>query len=79
MKYFNFCRESGKFDDIQTDPVVKKLIKFKITFPNHLIIGIDEKHENIFSYITLKYGDEMKSELVKDFSPIPGVDYLPKR
>jgi hypothetical protein len=27
----------------------------------------------------LKYGDEMKQELVKDFSPIPGIDYVPKR
>ena len=45
----------------------------------YLIIGMNDKHEQTFSYITLKYGDEMKQELVKDFSPIPGIDYVPKR
>ena len=40
---------------------------------------MNDKHEQSFSYITLKYGDEMKQELVKDFTPIPGVDYIPKR
>jgi hypothetical protein len=40
---------------------------------------MNDKHKQTFSYITLKYGDEMKQELVKDFSPIPGIDYVPKR
>lgn len=79
MKYINFCRENDKFNDILTDPVLKKLIKTKIRWPKYLVIGIDKKEEQVLSYITLKYGDEMKSSLVKDFSPISGVDYVPKR
>jgi hypothetical protein len=79
MKYFTFWRESNKFADIMSDPVLKKLIKHKITWYRYLMIGIEEDQEKILSYITLKYGDEMKNELIPDRSPVAGVDYLPKR
>lgn len=81
MKYITFWREGNKFDDILVDPVVKKLIKFKMTWYTYLMIGIEDdiKNAQAFSYITVKYGDDMKSEIVPDRSPIPGVDYTPKR
>ena len=79
MKYYTFYRENDNFDDILTDTIVKKIIDEKLRWYQYLIIGMNDKHEQSFSYITLKYGDEMKQELVKDFTPIPGVDYIPKR
>jgi hypothetical protein len=79
MKYYTFYRENNNFDDILNDQIIKKIIDEKLRWFQHLIIGMNEKHDQTFSYITLKYGDEMKQELVKDFSPIPGVDYIPKQ
>lgn len=81
MKYITFYREGNKFGDILTDPVIQKLIRFKITWTQFLIIGIEDyasKNEQAISYITLKYGDDMKSETVPDRSPIPYVDYVPE-
>jgi len=79
MKYYTFYRENNNFDDILNDLIIKKIIDEKMRWFQHLIIGMNEKHEQTFSYITLKYGDEMKPALVRDFSPIPGIDYVPKR
>ena len=79
MKYYTFYRENNNFDDILNDQIIKKIIDEKMRWFQHLIIGMNDKHEQTFSYITLKYGDEMKQELVRDFSPVPGVDYIPKR
>lgn len=78
MKYFTFYRENNNFDDILTDPIIKKLIDEKIRWLKHLMIGIQESEEQAFSYITLKYGDEMKNP-VRDFSPVPGVDYVQEK
>lgn len=78
MKYYTFFREDNKFDDILTDIILKKLIDQKIRWYQHLMIGMEEDDKTT-SYITLKYGDEMVNEVVKDFSPVPGVDYTPKR
>lgn len=79
MKYYTFYRENNNFDDILNDAIIKKIIDEKIRWFQHLIIGMNDTHEQTFSYITLKYGDEMKQDLVKDRSPVPGVDYVPKR
>lgn len=81
MKYITFFRENNKFDDILTDLNLKKVISMKMKWYQHLMIGIDDYKENeqTFSYITLKYGDEMVQDLFKDQSPIPGVDYQPKQ
>ncbi len=78
MKYLTFYREDNVFD-ILKDPVIKKIIDQKITWSKHLLIGMDDEHEKMFSYITLKYGDDMMKEVVPDRSPKPGVDYIPKR
>ena len=80
MKYYTFYRENNDFKDILLDTNIKKVIDTKITWYQYLMIGIEEnKNDRTFSYITSKYGDEMISQIVKDFSPIPGVDYVPKK
>jgi hypothetical protein len=78
MKYYTFYREDNKFDDILNDINLKKVIDEKIRWSQHLVIGLQDD-DKTSSYITLKYGDEMKNEVVKDFSPVPGVDYIPKK
>ena len=78
MKDYIFKREFNLFDDIINDTTLKKIIRTKIKWKNHLLISI-EGDDKIESYINLKYGDSMISELVKDFSPIIGVDYMPKK
>jgi hypothetical protein len=82
MKYYTFYRESNKFDDILNDINIKKVISHKIRWGDYLMIGIDEYKKDIdkiFSYITLKYGDEIRTTLTKDYRPIPNVDYIPIR
>ena len=78
MKYITFNRENNDFTDILTDANLKKYIDEKVQWKNHLILGIvaDDK---VFSYITLKYGDSIRTSLVKSFTPTPNVDYIPKR
>lgn len=78
MKYITFYRENSDFEDILKDPNIKKLIYEKTKWFQHLTLGIKDD-EKIFSYITLKYGDEIRTNLVKDFSPIPNIDYTPKK
>ena len=80
MKYYTFFRESNNFDDILSDKPVKKIIATKIKWHQHLMIGIHkEGNEQNFSLITLKYGEDMINNLTKDFTPIAGVDYMPKK
>ena len=82
MKYYTFYREDNKFDDITTDIILKKVIKEKIRWYQYLVIGISEYHkdyEKNVSYLTLKYGDEMRNNcLVTDRTPVPFKDYQPK-
>lgn len=78
MKYITFYRENSNFEDILKDPNLKKLIYEKTKWYQHLTVGIKDD-EKIFSYITLKYGDDIRTSLVKDFSPIPNIDYIPKK
>lgn len=80
MKYFIFKRENNIFKDILTDQTVKKIVDEKIAWNQHLMLGMQDTHTSVFSYITLKYGDDLISDidLHNDFSPIPGVDYIQK-
>jgi hypothetical protein len=79
MKYITFYRENDNFDDILNDINLKKHIHEKIKWLNFLRIGLNDDKSTLFSYITLKYGDEMRTKLTEDYSPIPNVDYLPIR
>jgi len=79
MKYYIFERESSKFDDILKDPTLKSKIYEVITWGGHLRIGIVDYDDKLSSYILLKYGDDIRTNLTEDFSPKPGIDYTPKR
>lgn len=82
MKYYIFYRENNNFDDILKDTNIKKFISERITWKKYLKIGINEYQKNvdgIFSYIMLKYSDDVRSSLTKDFSPVVNVDYAPTR
>ncbi len=80
MKYYTFKRESNEFTDILKDPALKELIKLKIKWNYHLMIGLSIKaEEGTYGYIVLKYGEELVNPINKDFTPIPGVDFIPKR
>lgn len=81
MKHYTFYREDNNFTDILNDISIKKLIDEKIRWYQWLTIGIADttKNSQSFSLLTLKYGDDMKQDFIKDFSPVPGVDYIPKK
>lgn len=78
MKYITFYKEDNQFDDILSDPNIKKHIDETMSWKNHLLLGITD-NEQLFSYITLKYGEMIRTDLVKNFAPIPNVDYIPIR
>lgn len=81
MKYYTFKRESDNFDDILKDSTIKFSIKTKLRWKYYLMIGLDEnnENENIFGYLILKYGEDIVNPIEKDYTPIPRVDYMPKR
>jgi len=82
MKYYIFYRESNNFDDILKDTTLKKFVSEKTRWVNYLQIGINEYKKNadtIFSYITLKYGEAIRTNLTTDYSPKPNIDYTPIR
>lgn len=80
MKYITFYNEFDNFSEILNDADIKKHAKLKIKWSHYLMIGLSEqKSDSIISMITLKYGDSMVNNLTKDFTPIPKVDYMPKK
>ena len=80
MKYYTFKRESNKFDDILKDPTIKKYIATKIAWDGHLMLGLSySAPESIYGYLVLKYGDCIYNPYDRNFTPVPGRDYLPKR
>ena len=80
MKYYTFYRENNNFDDILSDAIVKKYAEHKTKWYQHLMIGMKkENNDQNFSMLTLKYGEDMVNNLTKDFAPVAGVDYIPKK
>ena len=81
MKFFTFKRESNNFDDILTDINLKKVIRMKLKWYKHLIIGLEEYgDQGTFSYITIKYGENLiPSVSSNDYTPKPYIDYIPKK
>ena len=80
MKYYTFYRENNNFDDIEKDNIVKKFANSKIRWYQYFMIGMDRySNDQNFSMLTLKYGEDMVNNLTKDFTPIAGVDYTPKK
>jgi hypothetical protein len=80
MKYYTFYRENNNFDDIEKDNIVKKFANSKIRWYQYFMIGLKkDSNDQNFSMLTLKYGEDMVNNLTKDFTPVAGVDYTPKR
>jgi hypothetical protein len=82
MKYYTFYRESNNFDDIEQDPIIKKYADTKIRWWQHFMIGINKSikdSDQHYSLLTLKYGEDMVNSVCKDYSPVAGVDYIPKK
>lgn len=80
MKFYTFKRESNKFDDILKDSNLKKWISTKIYWDEHLMVGLSwGAPETIYGYLILKYGECLVNPLDRDYTPVPGRDYLPKR
>ena len=81
MKYYTFYRENNIFTDIEADPIVKRFADTNIRWYQYYMIGIStyvKDSDQYFSLLTLKYGDDMIQSICKDYSPVPGVDYVPK-
>lgn len=82
MKYFYLKKEDNDFSDILKDPILKKTAISKIKWANHIIIGFRDNIDNgVVSYFLLKFGEHVisPSDLINDHSPIPYVDYIPKK
>ncbi len=79
MKYYTLYREDNDFSEILKDAAIKKHIFFKVSFHQHLIIGLNREKEKVIGYIVLKYGEYITNLIEKDYTPIPGVDYIPQR
>jgi len=79
MNYFIFYREDDKFDDILSDKNMKKLFGFKLKWKHYLMVGSDKVNNELYSYILLKYGDDMKNmyDIFSDRTPRPFIDYNP--
>ena len=44
------------------------------------MIGMQKgNNDKNFSMLTLKYSEDMVNNLIKDFTPVIGVDYVPKK
>ena len=79
-KHYTFKRESNNFDDIIKDPSLKKHIKTKIKWSQHLMIGLSYNvDDSTIGYMVLKYGEDITNPINKDYTPITNVDYIPKR
>ena len=71
MKYYIFYRENNKFDDIESDNIIKKFANHKIKWYQHFMIGMrKDGNDQNFSMLTLKYGEDMVNNLTRDFTPI---------
>lgn len=82
MNYYIFKKDDDDFSELLKDKILKPLLRFKIKFRHHLILGSnDQIDEKLSSYITLKYGDMMvnKYDMFVDRSPKINVDYTPDR
>lgn len=77
MKTIYFRRESNNFEDILNDPSVKKKIIHRIKWTDHLLLSYNEKNQELTTYIMLKFGDDVITDLIPDFSPKMFIDYQP--
>lgn len=81
IKYYIFYRENNNFDDILNDMNLKKMFSIKIFWSQYLLVGSEKMTDELYSYILLKYGDDLKNvkDIIPDRKPIPFVDYIPEK
>lgn len=80
MKYYTFRRKSNDFSDILTDAGLKKHIDLKMSWDGHLLIGfVPGTSDQVLGYLVLKYSDDIVNPFDRDFTPVPGKDYIPKK
>lgn len=78
MKLYIFKKEIDKLDDLEKDPVIKKKFKCIFSWSEYIMLGTDNPDSETESYLFLKYGEQLITRsLIRDFSPIPYVDYQP--
>jgi hypothetical protein len=78
MIYYTFYNTDNNFSELSDDRVIKT--NFKITWDQHMMLGFeDDVDEKMLGYIVIKYGEMMCDPINLDRTPIPGVDYFPKR
>lgn len=75
-----FKNIDNDFSDILTDVNVKPRIKTKMQFDQHLFLNLNFEDDNQFySYILLKFGESLIKITEKDYTPIPKIDYYPRK
>ena len=80
-----YRKDSTDFSDICKDKNLKKYILCQQCWHEHMLLRFDDQKDKnwdkILSYIMLKYSDELKNltDVIKDFSPVPFVDYYPEK
>lgn len=82
MKYYTFFKDNNDFNDILNDVNIKPFVKTKLKWVNHLMLGLTEnndKSQNIFGYIVLRYGDNIVNPITRDFTPKNNIDYIVKK
>ena len=78
MIFYTFYDSNNDFTDLTKDRVVKA--HFKISWNNHTMLGFeDEADEKMLGYILIKYWEMIRNPFELDRTPIPNVDYIPKR
>ena len=76
-------KNSDELSEILKDQNIKKYVIGKQQWHQYLLLTFKEDANwgKTLSYIMLKYGDDIKdfSTIVPDLSPIPNIDYYPKK
>lgn len=73
-----FKRESNNFDDILSDTGLKKHIREKVRWYQHLLISFKtDVGDQTIGYMVLKYGDDLTRPYEHEYKPMMGKDYIP--
>lgn len=75
-KTIYFYSENNNFDDLLSELSIKRA-EHKLFCNRYVIVNGDFTPQEL-AFLTIKYGEQIKSPVV-DYSPKPGIDYIPKR
>ena len=75
-KTFYFYNENNEFNDLLAEKSIKRA-EHKLFCDRYVIVNGSFTPQEL-AFLTIKYGEQMKSPVV-DYSPKPGIDYIPKR